>query len=238
MVSDKEYHTVYASMDSLLDTRMGTVARIDQSAAADILKDDRYHSRRTNELWLLDDRINPDTFKQLWKDRDIETLKLSMATLVVPLLYDIQQRYRSKEAIKPDIVTLRLIVNTHPYRLTDEEQSLYCDILRSVTQIDDVRLTSTSVDWLTPTTLAQYNTFIWHDLDEWFTIHGEALTESPMPKLDFYAPEILQCSGEVPPQTFIGNAFRMLFAELAVFELMPLRYFSLMLPDDIEPTDP
>ena len=235
---EKDTHLIYASMDSLLDTRMGTVARISSDAAAAILENDRYHSRRTNALWKLDDRIDPVQYRQLWEARDVETLKLSMATHIVSLLYDIRMRYRTKESIKPDAVTLRLVVNTYPYHLTEEEQALYVEVLRSVVLIDDIRLTSTAVEWLTPDTLKQYNTFIWHDLNEWFNLHGESLVNSPMPNVDIYAPEILQSDEAVPPLEYIGNAFRMLFAELAVFELMPLRFFSLMIPDDIVPTDP
>jgi hypothetical protein len=78
---NQEANAIYSELDALQDTRIATIAKIDQDLASRALQNG-YHTRQCDEF----DGVDSEHFKRLYQSRDVETLKLSAPTEIHNLI--------------------------------------------------------------------------------------------------------------------------------------------------------
>ena len=184
---------VYVDLDCLLDTRLGTLAKISDECAVQALQSN-YHKRQ------IDSFPNVDTiaFRELYKQRDTETLALSVATNAFVLLQACVKGSLEDIALGGQNEGIIFEVNYYPYELDDEEKKLIrLSILSRTLDTMDVELISIDNKFLTPAYCNEnYAMMIRYDYVDWFEMHLEQLEKTPIPKMALIVPSLYR--NEIP----------------------------------------
>ncbi len=164
----------FTDLDSILDTRLGTIVRFYNDKFEDVIKNG--YLNRDRDLFK---GIDPEDFKQQYAKRDKLTLKASMMTSVLSLAKDFCKQIYEGNIKTPFIHRPKIIVNIYPYVLTEEEQKLIREVVMyRISKLCDVQLVNMSFDRITPGYLnsnismaAIYEPFEWLEaqtkLNEW-----------------------------------------------------------------------
>lgn len=197
-----EQHTLrlLVSLDSLLDTRAGTLSLLDLKKAAELLLTPIYASRIIDQFPGFDQKA----FEDLYKKRDKKTLQYSMVTNVLKTIYDFIHRSFNRNLNSPFKVEAEVHINTFPYLLEDKEKDVIANAILAKSplpfKLDFVRYSNED---LSPGFLKQnYNTLIAYDFQEWIDIHStnKKIEETPIPEVTFFAPAILKFIDEKVPR--------------------------------------
>lgn len=107
---------IYIDIDSLFDTRLGTLALLDENLVPVVLNEN-YMGREQDVF----PPLKKETFKQLYELRDSETLRLSPVTSCFKLLNDLVLNTLKIALDSPDCTGAKIFLNIYPYKLSDEE---------------------------------------------------------------------------------------------------------------------
>ena len=110
-----QYACLLVDLDSILDTRLGTIARFGKEVYVKALQNG-YYTRRSDHFFGVDN----EKYRELYSERDIVTLSYSMMTHVVSLLKDFVTRVNVTSATSPIKKIPRIDINTYPYVIPDE----------------------------------------------------------------------------------------------------------------------
>lgn len=113
---------IYTDLDTLLDTRLGTL-RKHRPDALDALREDGRYWRREYEDWaaFTNGKLNGLDFKKLYRERDVEVLKESRLSAILLYFKDLVSRHEGQMRTAAEAVKLELHVNAFPYELSEEE---------------------------------------------------------------------------------------------------------------------
>jgi hypothetical protein len=220
-----------------LDTRIATVAKYDPTLASDLLEKGLWHNRNSNKL----PNQAQGFFDNLYKNRDVETLKLSYATNVVKLLIDLTARYRGTENERITGQSVKLTINTYPYKLTAEQKQVYCESFSSLLGFGEVVTVSLANDFLPPSTLLRYDTAILSDLDGWLSMWVDRIAGNKPTGCYLYAPLI---AINRPPELKnltdenIADINSKYMSSMFNLRLLPLGIFSVVTPEKKDSPSP
>lgn len=166
----------YVDLDSLLDTRFGTLMRMEPKYAIYASGADEYSNRVTDDFRaIFGDEFDLQFYKELYQHRDKSTLFYSRRTDMVTFLR--QQIYRQailKATGDPRIGQLEVVVNYYPYKLDEEDINVYRELL-SITLETESRFikleyrpyTEMTLHWLRETEPA---VMVLYNFTEWINI--------------------------------------------------------------------
>lgn len=121
---------LYVELDALLDTRLGTVSRLSEDAAIELLTNARYADRMSDDMGRLTDLITTDDYQAAYRQRDVDTLVVSRPTalsfMLAKIVSDLEQQM---VAANPKVEAIEIDVNVYPYQLTAQEND---DIAASI----------------------------------------------------------------------------------------------------------
>lgn len=128
---------VYIDLDCLLDTRFTTLFDINPDLAIEELKDAKYFRRK--------DDIFEDfpEFQKRYSKRDNDVLRRSVMTNIMDLLGELLHTFAGATLMHPIVNDVRVIVNSFPYKLTEEEEHLIGEKIRNYTEQDNLK-----VEWI------------------------------------------------------------------------------------------
>jgi hypothetical protein len=223
--------SLYVTLDSLLDTRLATLAGISETLAESLLTSGKWHSRRTNALHWIDERIDTALFQKRYQQRDNDLLQSAVMTQMVILIADMAIRASGHISLSGEPFTINITINAYPYRLPASTRKAFEEVLREYITFGDLHWVSLPVMAETPGTLGRFDTVIRHELDEWLHAHHEHLKHGSMAGTEVYFPEDVKgdyavyCEMHaVPPFREIG----LLFSELFGARVTVLRDYSLI----------
>lgn len=185
---------IYVNLDSILDTRLGTLGKIDPKLAASVL-DNGYRDRLIDRFTGVDDAV----FKDAYAKRDLETLKMSVVTNVSFLLRRIIKDGLALAVQQQKITRLNIDLNVWPYEFSPGPMT---DMLISCMRVHAyenavVRIISIEPKHLTPEYAGKnYQMLIMYDWLEWFTLHKTFFEKKGIPSVAFIAPQL--CLDKVP----------------------------------------
>ena len=107
---------IYVDLDALLDTRLGTIAKINREVAAELATSDDYRNRVIDQFT----GIDTDAFKREYAARDEETLSLSMMSEAVAFIGSLIKDLFLQSKATPFYDAVTLTINTSPYVLDDD----------------------------------------------------------------------------------------------------------------------
>jgi hypothetical protein len=224
MQVQKKYSNFLIELDVILDTRMGTIASYGHEALTKNVVPS-YFVRQTDNFKL-------DDYKERYKNRDKTTLGNSVRTpflenVVLPFIDD-----RNKSMLSgPEASVPRLIINTFPYVLTDEEINIIARSVAAVTQkLCEIQVVYWSYSDITPAMLKkEFVAMALYDYVEWIEVHsrGKEKLTSTCPDVALFGPEIVL--EEFDPK---DNIFRKIEDFTRIFihlQLLPIEEFSMIL---------
>jgi hypothetical protein len=108
-------------LDSLFDTRLGTLILNYDDVAEKIFLEDKYHNR-------LDDSFNGSIdrpqFTEFYDKRDATTIANSTLTIINDVIYDFIRRTHAADPSSPYVFFPVIYLNVYPYKLTDAEKEI------------------------------------------------------------------------------------------------------------------
>ena len=194
---------VMVDLDSILDTRKGTIKKLYPEIYEQIKESPQYHLRQ-EDRW---DEIHPALDHQrltlAYQGRDIETIRHSQLTMVSRMMVELfAQLTASIKELDPEISTYYLIINFHPYDLSVEVRTEIARLLSIQLGITGIPIAEVCMPWnkLDPAFLKDNNILHWYcyHYDEWLRENFEPVgTENinadhivGAPDTRMYAPKI------------------------------------------------
>jgi hypothetical protein len=228
---------IYTTLDTLLDTRIATISRIDQEAAVKLVSCDGYYTRLIDDFTELCG-IDKATFDEAYAARDVETLKQARPTNCIVALHTLVEEFTHQQVETPYVGEIEVVVNTWPYKLSGEERG---ELERTMSFFTGMETQNSLVwiplDQLTPTLIKRtYSGMIMYDFSEWAQIHGEALVHCMMPDVTILAPALFKGRIPTPEETVVPTLPTMNPFELTEFmlvasvslNLLDVGYFTLI----------
>lgn len=133
MASDSNHNTLifYLMLDTLMDTRIGTLMRINPEYAIKATGSKEYHDRTSDDFTdIIGGDYNQEDYRKVYYDRDKHTLFFSRATRMVDYIRGVitDQAIR-KIAGDPRVGGLEVVINTYPIVLDRLDQAYLAKIL-------------------------------------------------------------------------------------------------------------
>jgi len=227
---------IYVDLDVLLDTRLGTIARLNEDAAVKTLQSG-YHTRVADQF----EHVDMDEYKALYAQRDGDTLSKSMLSGAVPFLRDIAEALALQARSRPYHNGGKLIVNTHPYTSTLSTSELD-EIGRAIAARMDGHAPVELVD-ISPESLTPYHCkhnfamMMVYDFGAWMEMHSSAFRTTRLPEVTLYSPRIYH---EIPREDELQKvtqeimhpvaATEQLAAPIIALKLIDVKNFSVITP--------
>ena len=188
--TSKEQLTILVPLDALLDTHMGTVYRLSSQTALKLMTGN-YHKRYHNHPWDYTNAFSKKDYENLWALRDIDTLKVSVATKIPELIYASILKKGISGIDKNIEYNVTVKINSSPYLLrqdvSNELIATVKDVLRNSAVIEII---SVAEEKISPSFLRneRINSFIVMDINEWLSMHYLELVKSPLSDVECIAP--------------------------------------------------
>ena len=228
---------IYVDLDSILDARLGTLARLGEDIATKTLESGSYHSREVDSFPFAD----MEAYKTLYAQRDSTTLSKTMCTGVISLVKRLAGVLTEQAIDRPYHTGPKIVVNLFPYSesLTVEEKD---EMHQAITvwlegTSAEVELLSCSHESLTPELVVANNIaamFMYHH-EDWMNAQARAFEKTRLGDVTLFGPAIFSVkpSDEQLAQTIKEaahpfQALEMLASPLIHLQLIPASYFSIL----------
>lgn len=178
---------VYVELDCLLDTRLATIARIDQELAAKVIREG-YHKRMSDHF----PGVPLDQYKELYANRDHTTLEHSVCTPVVKLVDQICEEFKAEAQTSPDHNGAFVTVNCYPYDVDEEERDiLRMSIAEWIGTDVEIDVVSFPREELTPDyIITRYAVLVMYDYYNWMDMHARNFEVTRIPSVRLIAPAL------------------------------------------------
>lgn len=218
---------ILVDLDSLFDTRLGTIGLYDSNLLKTIL-DKNNHHLRTYESY---GTLKYEEFNKLYEKRDKKVLSVSLPTMMhIFLDYTITEI--KKTVIDNPVHSIpKLHINTFPYVLLPEEANNIKEAAIETFQCE-VEVLYVKTEEITPKLLASsYDMFITYSYYEWLEVHSknELFKKERCPEVTMFVPQISFSDSEVNiPNDFYDEMENMALPIIAL-KYLPITYFSLFI---------
>lgn len=116
---------ILIDLDALIDTRLGLVRKLYPDVADDLKKNKAYRMRKDDQLHRIDPRIDPVDYTFEYAKRDIELLDTSFSSLMIGYMHKLIEKLQFViNGNNPMIQDAKIVINTYPYNLEDEQAKL------------------------------------------------------------------------------------------------------------------
>jgi len=191
----RQEQRLLVSLDVLLDTRLATLAKMDIEYPSVVLENGwKTRDGDFYEQWI------PDFDRELFnthywyrgRDGDVHTNSV-MSGYMSRLIADITILRDGSES-HPMAGTVAVDINIWPYKLGMVEGEQLKEVIREYIGKDlEVGIINIAPEELTPKAIrGSWCSFSIYNFDEWFSIHSEALLDTPIPSVICIAPRLLK----------------------------------------------
>jgi len=231
---------IYIDLDSLLDTRLSTIASIDPELAEELSVSESYKKRTSDTFG----KIPNDVFKEAYSNRDEVILSNSMMTNIMTVVAGFVTELSKQAVTQPFHDGVVVEVNTYPYTLDDEEREELAFVLdKWLFGLADIDIVRRPIEELLPSYCKfNYCMMVMYDHETWMNMHADKFMckgGSYLSDMFLFAPALyaVQPSAEEDAEisalfesTFQG--FEMLASPLVKLQLIDVKYFSIIEPKD------
>lgn len=226
----KDVQKLLVSLDSILDTRLATVASLSVDMAKR-LAETNYRNRLSRKLSLLLPEIDDVAFDNAYSCRNVETLMASRMTGGMVYLASIIKTLEEQAVNMPHIDGVALEINAHPYELGEDLKkaiidsvSCYCGIFV------EIKVVNYPLETLTPSRIkAEWACLMLYDFDEWLTLHGEELKRVKIPDVSMIVPALYL--GVIPTKEDLKSTVLKEVEPFALTEAALIEFVSLHMVD-------
>ncbi|ABY63060.1 hypothetical protein ST201phi2-1p231 [Pseudomonas phage 201phi2-1] len=231
---------ILTPLDIHLDTRLGTINRINPAAAEAIINNKEYWLRE-NDFWdrLSGGLISNEEFAQAYAQRGGDntqaTLAGSIRTGIVPFILRLltDDHINRLNQMADPLTSVGMTVNYWPYVLNSTELDWLEDIFHQLYGDSlTIELVSIPMTELTPQLMNEnFAACVMYEFPEWIKMHKPELEKVKLNCFNFIAPKIFEQDVSETPidqKQASLNAFRMLNLLHMDFEFIDSKYFSVM----------
>ncbi len=192
---------VLINLDVLLDTRLGSVGRYSQEAAAKVIANERYYYR-DHDNWELftDGLMDNELFKHYYETRGgantAATLNASVLTNIIPVLHRMlgEELATHMDNSGTDFREVMLVIDLHPYELDLESKDELMGIIAELMGPDQaVDFINKGIAETTPQYIFDnYALVITYDMHEWLRLHYPELVRMRAASVNFIGPKLFE----------------------------------------------
>lgn len=230
----KRIDAILVELDVLLDTRLGTLARLSPQAAEDVLINGKYHIRQSDRFL----GVDHEQYKELYKNRDVVTLAHSQVTNALEWIRRLRGVLADHAIERPYNDGTKIVVNHYPYQLTSEEQEEMVKAIGAWLNYElPVELVSIRTEDLTPQHCkSSYAMMMIYDFEVWMEIHASAFEQVRLPEVPLFAPAIYfnkepsakELEKAVKEAGHPMRALELLASPLIDLKLIDVKFFSIL----------
>lgn len=235
---------ILIELDAILDTRLATIALMDPLIARDMVNNEKYYKRVSDEFNLIDPRIDNEAYKEAYRKRDVTTLMGSRPTGMVLLIAEhIRDMERRLNQGTPDITSLAVDVNLYPYVLQDDEiEALIASVKKVCNIMVNVEHVFIPHEKLTTLLIknSQWANIYYYNFMEWDSDYLSKCEEAPVSVAGtaMIIPELVTCVADIQSDKTIMpatgkriqpyHALSILLAETICLQPIDCHIFSLI----------
>ena len=192
-MSQEKIAKIYVDLDSLLDTRLGTLALISTDFAFDVTTSKDYYVRE-EDLFQTEaaGKLSKELFTQVHTARRAEVVRNSLRTRIPDFVLKLATNLFFHALSTPWQSGVEVEVNSFPYVLSDEEAK---ELLASMAALFDanftIRLVNKRYEDLTIEYVREnYRAMVMYTYHEWMNLHSKDLQKKPLKDLSLYVPRL------------------------------------------------
>lgn len=229
-----EQSSILVTLDSLLDTRLGTIAKINDEVFNKIVLDEKYHTRDTDVF----EDIDIVVYKETYSNRNVETLSKSLLTNIILVLRDIISGLEKQAIMAPHNADTSVVINVYPYVLIDEELSeISKAISMHLSDLVKINFINMSPKELTPLYCkSNFAVMIMYDYGEWLETNAELFLVTQIPEITLFIPAIYfinkpteeELNRLVRASAHPMKALKTLAMGIITLEIIDVTYFSII----------
>lgn len=170
MSQDPERTTFYTDLDSLFDLRLGVLRQYGDEVVHNQFKND-YANRNHDEF----PGVDLKDFRERYANRSKRDLRHTAITPVITLLEEFNRRSLKAIYNTPYQRQPRLMLNIHPFKLSEAEVRIIVGGIQTVTEnMCDVQIVEMPLDELTPLFVKrECQVMVMYDYCRWMDLHAE-----------------------------------------------------------------
>ena len=167
-----EISTMFVELDAILDTRLATLYGMGEDIVYRAFRNN-YSKRLTDDFYWLTPEERAD-FNLLYKNRNRLTLRDAVLTPIVTLMREFVIATITQAMETPFIMTPKLVINIHPYKLLPEEIDLQLSVYRSLTKNKcEIEIVDMPIELVTPAYVKRnLSAIILYSPAEWLETHA------------------------------------------------------------------
>ncbi len=229
----------YVDLDSLFDTRLGTVSVLSPEFAAELVASTEYYCRIKDDFCKTSRTVRSKDYQAAYAARGMAVLQNSIRTRIVDYIYDLFED--QFETLTSRFATSKtvLYVNTYPFAFSQEEATELHSALTELFQVfHKVELVTNPLCDVSPVWLKQRGIIaaFQYDLNGWFAAHHLALDQTLLTQTYLCFPELLNWFNEsslsdqgkeLSKVMSAFRAFELAFQHKASFRLIPVEYYCI-----------
>lgn len=214
-------------LDSLFDTRLGTIGLYNADLLKTILEANNHHLRTCESYGTL----KFDEFKAIYDKRDKLTLSKSLPTGMQIFLDHIITETKKTAIDNPTCSIPELVINSFPYNLTEEEENNII-ATASTSFRCPVKIVNLPLEAITPRLLAkEYDSFIIYSYYEWLEIHSksELFKKERCPDVAMFVPAISFNDPNVTVPADFFERLEIMTSPIIGLRFLPISHFSVFI---------
>lgn len=227
---------ILTCVDTLLDTRIGTVAKIYPAAAATLVSNREYWLREhTDWGFLTGGKITNAQFDEAWAKRDIVNCQNSVMTGFHPVFHKILTDVALAGMSGMSQFEVGIEVNLAPYDFQLDEMDELVKLIRAQLG-DNVPITFCNIplELLTPALMVEnYAACVSYGFHEWVKHHSVELTNMQANGFCYVAPKLFETDPHmltVEKKQEEITRWRLWYMEAMDFEFIDAAHFSMFRP--------
>lgn len=190
---------LYIELDSVLDTRLGTISKVSLALAEGLLRSTQYFERDQDIF----DGVPVMEYARLWKERNVETLKRSVLTnLISQHVRHVLEQLKYQAMTQPKHDSIRVDINIYPYRLSQEVEAELVRVIEyhlnggAVPSAEERSLVRVEIidrrpEAMTPSFCKERYGAMWmYDPGPWLGSQNEAFNTLRIPEVLVYVPKL------------------------------------------------
>lgn len=229
MTKDIEPTGLLIDLDSLFDTRLGTLILNNYNDLVKIFNANKYHIRLDDSF---NNLIDKDKFYESYSKRNKETLANSTLSLCIDIVKDFVATTLKTDPTNPILFYPKVYINTYPYQLTnDEVDNIVLGIHSNLKGKANVEAVSLAPDMITIDYIQQnLSVMIMYEYNKWLDAQTEigAFNSKACPDITLIGPRLF--FKETPKSAVeVDKTFTLLDNIAKPFvnlELLPSLFFS------------
>lgn len=183
--------TVMIYIDALLDTRLASIAVVNQEWAVQCLQNG-WDKRVSNDYTRLVKDIDMAKVNAVWEKRDVEVLGNAVPTNIYRTLVQTLTKIQGEVELNPRVDNCSLLVNVWPYNLTKEEQQHVVEAVSCFVPVDvPINTCSVPPEQLTGSYMHDNIAAVFFECaNRWFEHFEHSLDKVRCPKVNFFVPRL------------------------------------------------